>query len=281
MTSSNSQIKKILITGATNGIGKEVARLLAEKKTYHLIIVARNEQLIKDSIDEFRLVNDKLKVDYYLADFLKLDEVKKVSKKILKDHPVIDYLFQNAAMVPSKKADNQGDLNKAIIVNFLSPLILFETLLSALYKSNEKTVIHTTSMSAATSFEMSDLEKMDTYGRIKAYGITKMMSNMSYYYYYSKDHSITYKLIDPFIVYTNTTKGMMPEWAKWASPLIKLISYEPKTIAKQILKTIELGKNNNITLYKNAKEHRHADIYKNVKLQKEIMQYAYQIIGDK
>src|SRR5690606_25574129 len=120
-------------------------------------------------IDEFRLVNDKLKVDYYLADFLKLDEVKKVSKKILKDHPVIDYLFQNAAMVPSKKADNQGDLNKAIIVNFLSPLILFETLLSALYKSNEKTVIHTTSMSAATSFEMSDLEKMDTYGRIKAY----------------------------------------------------------------------------------------------------------------
>jgi len=184
-------------------------------------------------------------------------------------------------MIPAKKADNQGSLNKALIVNFLSPLVLFETLLKALYKSNDKTLIHTTSMSAATHFKMSDLDKMDTYGRIKVYGITKMMSNMMYYYFYQKDHTISYKLIDPFIVYTNATKGMMPEWAKWATPLIKLISYEPKTIAKQVIKTIELGKTNNITLYKNAKAHNHAEIYKDLKLQKEIMEYAYQIIGDK
>ena len=48
---------KALITGASSGIGRDIARILASKK-YNLIIVARNEKSLEKLADELKEKNN-------------------------------------------------------------------------------------------------------------------------------------------------------------------------------------------------------------------------------
>ncbi len=79
-------MKKALITGASSGIGMDMARLLA-KKGVSLILVARRED---------RLINLSKELDVpckvIKADLSNIDEVKKVCES----NPDIDYLINNA-----------------------------------------------------------------------------------------------------------------------------------------------------------------------------------------
>ncbi|MBN3490634.1 SDR family NAD(P)-dependent oxidoreductase [Acholeplasma equirhinis] len=281
MTSSNSQTKKILITGGTNGIGKEVARILAIKG-YHIILTARNEKLIKEVIDEFSHLNPELKYSYYLVDFLDLEKMKIVSKEILKDHPIIDFIYMNAAMIPKKRGEQTKDgIVTSMVVNFLSQLILFETMLPALKKSETKMVLHTTSMSTNRKFSMTELDRIHTFGRIKSYAVTKQLAAMSYYYYSRYNLDVIFKLVDPGVVYTKTAIGVIPKYLRFIGPLAAVFLSNPKKVAKDVVALIEREDPKQIALYKNAKLIKHHMIYQDLKLQDEIITYAHSLLGEK
>ena len=50
---------KALITGASSGIGKDLAKILADKG-YELILVARDEQRLKELQEEFPFSEDRM-----------------------------------------------------------------------------------------------------------------------------------------------------------------------------------------------------------------------------
>ena len=67
-------VKTILITGATDGIGKHLAKKLANEGQ-HDILHGRNPQKLELATQEVRAVSLRARVSSYLAEFSKLEDV--------------------------------------------------------------------------------------------------------------------------------------------------------------------------------------------------------------
>lgn len=81
---------KALITGASSGIGRDMARVLA-KKGYHLVLVARNEEQLKKLAEELKQ-KYQIEVETISIDLSVVENCKEIHKRI-KD---VDILINNA-----------------------------------------------------------------------------------------------------------------------------------------------------------------------------------------
>ena len=90
-------VKTILITGATDGIGKHLAKKLASEG-HHVILHGRNSQKLELATQEVQAVSLRGRVSSYLADFSKLDDVYRFVEEIKRDFQSIDVLFHNAGL---------------------------------------------------------------------------------------------------------------------------------------------------------------------------------------
>lgn len=87
--------KNVLITGASSGIGKELAKLFA-KDNYNLIIVARNQDELNEAANEFKLINSSITVRSITKDLFKTKEVFELCDEIQKNNVKIDVLVNDA-----------------------------------------------------------------------------------------------------------------------------------------------------------------------------------------
>ncbi|HEY4198105.1 MAG TPA: SDR family oxidoreductase [Mucilaginibacter sp.] len=85
-----NQQKTALITGATSGIGKELAKLFA-KDGYYLIIVARNQQELDSTAQELRALGTE--VSTIAKDLSNMEEAKALCKEVATP---VDALVNNA-----------------------------------------------------------------------------------------------------------------------------------------------------------------------------------------
>ncbi|GEM_PF-6288934 len=83
--------KKILITGATDGLGEFITRKLLESE-YHIKVIAFGRRDIEDSY----LRNYKDKSLYVQVDFNDIESLKRKVKKIIKEFGPIDIVINNA-----------------------------------------------------------------------------------------------------------------------------------------------------------------------------------------
>lgn len=82
---------KALITGASSGIGRDMARILA-KLNYNLILVARNEDGLTKIKNELETENNKINITIYPMDL----NIKENCYKLYENEKNIDVLINNA-----------------------------------------------------------------------------------------------------------------------------------------------------------------------------------------
>lgn len=85
----------VLITGASSGIGYELAKLF-ERDGYNLILVARDKEKLQMAVD--KLNNEKNKIIMLDVDLSREDEVDKLIKYINKNEIDINILVNNAGI---------------------------------------------------------------------------------------------------------------------------------------------------------------------------------------
>lgn len=83
-----------LITGASSGIGRDIAKELA-KRNYDIIAVARNEGALKEVKTELEQKYN-IKVDVRAMDLIDRDGCRKLHEDIQKQYGTIDILVNNA-----------------------------------------------------------------------------------------------------------------------------------------------------------------------------------------
>lgn len=116
--------KKILITGATDGIGLETARKL--KSLGHEVIVHGR------SADKLEKVANELGAKSYKADLSDLDEVRAMADLILEEQKSIDVLINNAGVFKTSQPITKDGYDVRYVVNTFAPYLLTKKLLSLL-----------------------------------------------------------------------------------------------------------------------------------------------------
>ncbi len=79
-------MKNIIITGAANGIGKAIAKLL---KDNNLILIDEDE-------DNLKKLANSLKASYYVCDVANEKDIREIFTLINREHKKIDCLINSA-----------------------------------------------------------------------------------------------------------------------------------------------------------------------------------------
>ncbi len=123
--------KTILITGATDGIGLETAKMLAADG-HHLLLHGRNEAKAKSVKQALLSSFPQVKVEIYIADLSNLNAVKVMAEEILASRVELDVLINNAGVFVTKTGLSSYGLDTRFIVNTIAPYLLTRLLLPAL-----------------------------------------------------------------------------------------------------------------------------------------------------
>lgn len=120
-------MKNILITGATDGIGKLTAAMLAQDG-HTVYIHGRNKDKLQATVSEIQSNTHNKNIYGFLADFSDLDSVKQMAKEVRQKVSKLDVLINNAGIFKSPVATNKDGLDIRFVVNYLATYILTEEL---------------------------------------------------------------------------------------------------------------------------------------------------------
>lgn len=137
--------KIILITGATDGIGKLTAMQLAKQNAY-VIIHGRSEQKVKDVIKELSEYTPKDKIEGLSYDLSSLREVRNMAEEVKNKFQKLDVLINNAGVGFADPRYSKDGYELRFAVNYLAPFLLTQLLLPLLKKSAPSRIVNVSSV---------------------------------------------------------------------------------------------------------------------------------------
>lgn len=128
-----------MITGATNGMGKGLAKVLAgSKQQNHEIIMLCRSKILGESVKNvLSALSDTLKISYVICDLSSLTAVKQAIQEIEENHTYLDALFINAGIGYAKEhVITEDGIDAHFQVNYLSQFMLTLHMLALLENSS-------------------------------------------------------------------------------------------------------------------------------------------------
>lgn len=175
--------KTIVITGATNGIGRIVVDSLAAE-AQHLVLIARNEAKAAAIREQILQTAPETRVDHFLADFTRLSTVAAAAQAIAARYSRVDVLINNAGVHAFRQRVTEDGFSEMVSVNYLAPWLLTNILIPRLVASSPSRIVTVASEASRHAKHGSPYEFLyDTapftkLGSGAIYGRTKLMNIM-------------------------------------------------------------------------------------------------------
>jgi NAD(P)-dependent dehydrogenase (short-subunit alcohol dehydrogenase family) len=142
----------ILITGATSGLGREMAKALAERGAT-VLLHGRDPKRAQEAVREIREVTGKGDLRSYHADLGSLQEVEELARQVTSGITRLDVLVNNAGVGfgqdDSKRETSRDGYELRFAVNYLAPYLLTERLIPLLQRSVPARIVNVASVGQA------------------------------------------------------------------------------------------------------------------------------------
>ncbi len=166
-------MKTILITGATDGLGKAVASELASQG-HELLLHGRRPQRGALLLEEITAATGNDKLAYYNADFADMAQIRNVADEISTHHQHLDVLINNAGLgAEPQRSESKDGLERIFQVNYLATYMMSKLLLPLLIQSAPSRIVNVASAGQAP-MDFSDPLLEKNYSGIQAYCQSKL-----------------------------------------------------------------------------------------------------------
>ncbi|PKK95204.1 MAG: short-chain dehydrogenase [Tenericutes bacterium HGW-Tenericutes-5] len=165
--------KLAVISGSTSGVGYEALKKLAQGGA-NIVMVCRNEEKAKNIKTEIE-TQYNVSVDYFIADFSDLTQVRLAAKGILDKYKKIDVLINSAGIHSTKKMYNKDGYELVFCVNHLSSFLFTKLLLKRMIESSPSRIIQVNSEGHRfNGLRINDLNwRKRIYTGLRSYGASK------------------------------------------------------------------------------------------------------------
>ena len=166
----------ILVTGATDGLGRRVAQELAAKGAT-VLLHGRSPERLEATLEELRSQTGSEKVNSYLADLFSLAAVRHLAERIFSEHDRLDVLVNNAGVISPERRESEDGYELTFAVNYLSHFLLTRLLLPLLKDSAPARIVNVAS-AGQSPLDFSNLMLERGYDAMKAYSQSKLAQVM-------------------------------------------------------------------------------------------------------
>jgi len=165
--------KVAIVTGASRGIGREIAKTLAKKGINVVANYNKSEDKAKELQNE--LDKENIKIDIFKADVSKRQEVKELVKYTLEKYKKIDILVNNAGIAEYKlfTDETDEDWNRVINNNLYSAFVMSQEVIPNMIHNKNGSIINISSVNGMVG---SSLEVIYSISKAGMDGLTKALA---------------------------------------------------------------------------------------------------------
>jgi NAD(P)-dependent dehydrogenase (short-subunit alcohol dehydrogenase family) len=196
-------MKTVLITGSTDGIGKQTALELAQMG-WQVIVHGRSKIRCEQTVSYLRSLTGNTRVDFVCADLDSFSEIKKMAGEILERFGKLNVLLNNAGVFETEQIILPNGFEKTFMVNYLAHFALTLQLLNLLKTADEGRIVHVSSMAQAGTIDFDNLNGEKHYDGYNAYAVSKL-ENVLFAYKLArmlKDTGLTSNCLHPGVIST-------------------------------------------------------------------------------
>lgn len=173
--------RTILVTGATDGIGKQTALELARMGA-RVLLHGRDKNKGARVLEELNRETFNENLSFYLADFSSLADIRRMADEIKREQSELHVLVNNAGNFYKDRQISQDGYEMTFAINFLAPVLLTNLLLDLIKASAPARIVHVAStahQSAPVPLDWDNLQGEKSYDGFNAYAISKL-ANICY-----------------------------------------------------------------------------------------------------
>ncbi len=197
--------KLCMVTGATSGIGRVTAQVLAQAGA-EVVVVGRNREKSEATVDRIKQQTGNSAVEYMLADLSSQTAIRQLAETFKRQHERLNVLVNNAGAFFLWRQESVDGIEMTFALNHLGYFLLTNLLLDTLKASAPARVINVSSGShRGETINFNHFQGKRMYSGFRAYGESKL-ANILFTYELARrleGTGITVNAIHPGFVATN------------------------------------------------------------------------------
>lgn len=162
-----------LVTGGTDGIGREAAAALARLGA--TVLVTGRDGAKGEAVEAELAASGDGEARFYAADFADLDAVGDLADSVAAEHDALDLLVNNAGAIFREASLTPDGVERTMAVNYLAHFVLTRGCYDLLRAAPDGRVVNVSSNGHRfADWEPAALESLEDYGAFGAYNRSKL-----------------------------------------------------------------------------------------------------------